>query len=351
LLMSAGAFLGGLLMVPSAGLALARLMGREVPKMPRVRSVLRPALLLLVFPLIVLLGHLVSQTSIAWLLLPPLHLLAVGLPILGLVYISRRGLPAESPQRTWGVFASGTALAPALILVAEIAALIAMLVLIATTISAQPDLANEVERLARRLSQVRDPDVFLQMLSPYILNPTVIFSVLSFGAVIVPIIEELLKPIGVWLLIGSPLTPVQGFSVGVLSGAGYALFENLALGSSGEAWAAVVLTRIGTGVIHIFTAGLMGWAMARAWSEGRYIRLGLAYTAAVLIHGLWNALSLLSAFSALPQISEDMQGYDLLVRAEVAVPLSLILFTFLTLALNPLFGCLIDSGRRKTVMG
>jgi hypothetical protein len=333
LLMAAGAFLGGVLMIPSAGLALARLTDREIPEWAHLRPILHPVLLsALGFLLVLLLGHLASQTSLAWLLLPPLHLLAVGLPILGLVYLARQGLSAGSPQRTWGVLASGTALAPALILVAEFAALIGMLAIVFTAISAQPDLANEIERLARRLSQVRDPDAILQILSPYILNPIAIFSALSFSAVAIPLIEELIKPIGVWLLINSSLTPVQGFSAGVLSGAGYALFENLALGSSGESWAAVVLARVGTGVIHIYTAGLMGWALALAWTERRYVRLGLAYLAAVLIHGLWNAISVLSALSALPSINQGPSGYAWLDRAGVAGPLGLILFTLLALA-------------------
>jgi RsiW-degrading membrane proteinase PrsW (M82 family) len=86
-----------------------------------------------------------------------------------------------------------------------------------------------------------------------------------------------------------PLTPVEGFTAGLLSGAGYALFESLALASGGEQWAALVFARIGTAGIHILTTGLTGWALVLAWRRRRFLRLAATYVFVVSVHGVWNA--------------------------------------------------------------
>jgi RsiW-degrading membrane proteinase PrsW (M82 family) len=130
----------------------------------------------------------------------------------------------------------------------------------------------------------------------------VIFAAFAFGAVIVPLIEEALKPLGVWFLAGSRLTPAEGFAAGALCGAGYALLESLLLSSNGGTeWVSLAFARIGTGVIHILTSALTGWALASAWAERRYLRLGAAYLGAVLIHGLWNGLTVLMVVAGLSQ--------------------------------------------------
>ena len=110
---------------------------------------------------------------------------------------------------------------------------------------------------------MESPGPLLDQLETYLMQPSTLYIALLFGALIVPLLEELFKPIGVWLLVGRKPSPAQGFAAGLLSGAGYALFENFSLGASaGEDWAMVVVARIGTSLIHIVTAGLMGWALS-----------------------------------------------------------------------------------------
>src|SRR4030067_2197270 len=100
--------------------------------------------------------------------------------------------------------------------------------------------------------------------------------------------------LGGWCLGGSRLPPAEGFTAGILCGAGYALVESLILSvDGGEQWVSLVFARIGTAVVHPLTSGLTGWALAYAWRENRYLRLGAAYLGAVLLHGLWNGLTML----------------------------------------------------------
>jgi hypothetical protein len=301
-LLSAGAMFSGLLLLPSAGYALLRIFKRTSPLVERLeafaRRFLQPAWLILLLPAVLLLGHLVSgQAQVAWFLLPVLHILAVGLPLLWLGYLGWRGLPSGSKQRTWGIFGAGLILGPGLIMILEIAVLGVIFTLGIVYIVLNPALAEELEALAFRLSFARNvPEDALRLFTPYLTHPLVLYTIFTYTAVFVPLIEEIFKPVGAWLLAGKPLAPAEGFAAGLLSGLGYALFENLAYSSMNSAgWTEVVISRIGTGLLHILTAGLTGWALALAWKEGRYVRLGIVYLAAVLLHGVWNGLALLTA--------------------------------------------------------
>lgn len=300
-LVAGGMAFCGLLLLPSAWYSLARLMGRPAQQTPPIFHRLRPTLLIFFLPLLVAAGYWVSRNSaISWLLLPPIHVLAVSLPILWLAYLAVRGLPTGSPQRTWGSFASGLALSPLLILAAEVAAILAGLGAWIVIVAMRPELAQTVNDLAERLStSAASPEIVQRILQPVVSNPQVIFTVLVFAAVIVPLIEEALKPLGVWLLAGRRLLPAEGFALGALSGTGYALIESLFLSSSSQDWAFVVFARIGTSAMHILTAGMVGWALASAWHSGRYTRLGAVYLLAVLSHGLWNGLTLSYVFAGM----------------------------------------------------
>ena len=135
----------------------------------------------------------------------------------------------------------------------------------------------------------------------------VIYAGLAFFAVLVPLLEEAIKPIGVWLLCGRRLTPGQGFAAGVLSGAGFALMETLGYSSATvDNWLGITLARAGTGVMHITTTALVSWALASTWKDGRYVRVFLTYLAAVIIHGVWNSLTV--GLAALGLSINDMSG-------------------------------------------
>jgi RsiW-degrading membrane proteinase PrsW (M82 family) len=252
------------------------------------------------------LGNLVAQNDrISWFLLPPLNVLATGLPVLWLVYIGTRGLIPGSPKRKWGVLAVGLTLGPFLILVLELLLLISLGILILLWLVIDPNLSNQLTNLAFRLEYAApNVDQVLKILLPYLLNPGLLFISFAFISVLIPIIEETLKPLGVWFLARQKITPAQGFTYGILSGAGFGLFENLGNTSGGGTdWALVAASRMSTLLLHCFTAGLVGWALASAWSQRRYIRLGISFTIAILIHGLWNGMAVLSSLGSLQNIS------------------------------------------------
>ena len=307
LMVAAGLATSGVLAIPVAGYGLARLLKRAVPLPNKLPGWWRWFVLGSVglFALALLIASLVgSIESIVWLILPPLHILGMGLPVMWLVWAGTRGLIQGPVQRTWGVFGAGLLMGPFLILIAETVLILFLAVLaffvLLVVVSTNPEIMTTLDRLAIQMQNVpNDPQQVLEVLGPTILRPELLLGSLFFVAVCVPLIEELIKPVGVWLLAGKNLTPRDGLVLGMLSGSGYALFENFLLGAAPDAWATLAVVRTGTSVMHIFTAGLTGWALALAWRERRYFRLVLAYFLASLIHGLWNANAVLFSFTLL----------------------------------------------------
>jgi RsiW-degrading membrane proteinase PrsW (M82 family) len=82
------------------------------------------------------------------------------------------------------------------------------------------------------------------------------------------------------------------FLWGVAGGAGFAAVEGMLNASmSTDAWLMVALLRVGSSAMHCLTAGLTGWGWGQVWTRRKWLYLLLAYTLAVVVHGVWNALS------------------------------------------------------------
>jgi len=309
-LSAAASAAAGLLLVPSAVYSFNRASGRKITLRYPDKWWLRPNILIFTLPAVLLLGHHAAQNDYLSLwFLPVFHIFAVGLPILWFLYLGVRDLPLGSKQRRWGVLASGLALGPFMIMLVEFLLLGVVIFAGVIFLLNQPDGLNELYASFETLvNSSADPDQIVANLGPYFLKPGILLLVFLFVSVIVPLVEEALKPVGVWLLINRSLTPTEGFAAGLISGAGYAFFESAALSSTADEWMLVVVARIGTAVIHILTAGLMGWAMVYSWRYSKYTRLGLSYVGVVCLHGLWNGLTLLMMLAFI--VEEFNPGLD-----------------------------------------
>lgn len=289
------------LLLPSAGFALARLAGQQVERYPGQGKINPWVFILLLgtsFSIFLFAGAMISQSiPLAWIVLPILHILVIGIPVATILYLGGRGLPKGSPQRAWGIFGAGMTLGPGLIFVLEIIALLAAAFAAALLIALSPDQLDKLSHLVEQLQTVNlNPDEILPILQPYLKNPLIILGVLIFMSGIVPMLEEGFKPIGVWLLVKRRLTPAEGFTAGLLSGAGFALVESLGYTSSGgQGWVSSVLLRAPTALMHILACGLTGWGLTKAVSQHRIRWLLAGYGSAVAIHGLWNGFTLAAA--------------------------------------------------------
>jgi RsiW-degrading membrane proteinase PrsW (M82 family) len=207
-----------------------------------------------------------------------------------------------------------------------------VLVMVVVWLSSQPGTAQQITLLAQRLANAgTDPEIILRILRPAAMQPSVLISVLLVSSGLVPLIEELIKPLGLWVLVGKKLTPAQGFLAGLLSGAAFALLESLGsiASPSGQAWLTLVLGRTGTGILHTVTTGLMGWALASTWRDGRYLRLAGVYLLAVGLHGLWNVFGMLMALPILLGPASVPGPLVVFVRLGQIAPLALLVLAVL----------------------
>ena len=247
----------------------------------------------------ILIGYQISGIkTINWLFLPILTIPAVVLPLLALLALGTQKLRFGTRWQSWNVLGLGMTLVPLVLFVLEIAVVIIIFFVIIAYIITQPELASELQGLSQQIILLGpESEAARDLLSPFLTKPGVIITTLVYIAILVPALEEIFKQLGLWLLAGKLESPAQGFTLGALSGAGYALIETIGVSSQTGEWASLLFSRIGTGLLHITTSALMGAAIVLAWRERQYLRLIGTYFLAVTLHGLWNTFAMLFTFS------------------------------------------------------
>lgn len=352
--MAAGGLLGGqslpffslawaslfflLLLIPSLVNALIQLGVVRRPLWGIPHHLRLATLLLLFFPLLVLAGDFLSlQSQLAWALLPPLQILVTVIPVLWIFEVGRRGLSLSGARRGWGMVSFNLLVSQPFILAAELVLILFLGLLALLWLAGRPELVAELQRLAQRITDAgMDPALLQHILLPYLQQPLVILAILVVAAGLVPLLEELFKPLAVWGLVKRPLDPVDGFVGGMLCGATFTLVETLGnLANPVEMWAVVVVSRFGTALLHITASGLVGWGLASALSEGRYARLGAAYLVSAGLHAIWNVFGLLLGIAPLIEGTAPSAFVRLAQRLGMIAPAALailmvVLFLILT---------------------
>ncbi len=295
----------GALMVPSAVYAGRRLFGKGNPHLIQWGKY---AWISYFVPVLILLGYWM-QNSPSWIrgILPFVHVLANTAGVFWLLDIARRKLPKQSGSRFWGTFASGLGLTPLVTFILEILILIGIGLVWLVLMNLVPEFRQDLLDLATRFQESSgDLQSVQNAFGVFTAHRGVLFTLFMYVAFLIPVVEELFKPAAVWLLLRRKLSPEEGFVLGATSGAGYALFENLTIGATADAWTFVTLTRVGTAAVHIFTAGLMGWGLASAFKDKKYVLAVSTYLGAVVLHGVWNGLNILSSVGNFSAVQERL---------------------------------------------
>ncbi len=307
---AAAATLLSLLIIPVVALAFRRLAGK-----PPARGILafrlnaRHAGLLLVIYLLTLAGGLfVSKfPELDWLTMPALNVLALSLPMILLLWLGTRELPPSSPQRNWTTLSLGMTFSPLVIMVIELLVIFVGLILIVVLLTlAIPDLPAKLQEFALMMETAQatmqfPQDDFARLLQ----SPIVVGALLIFTAGIVPLVEEAIKPAGVWLLSGRDLTPRDGWVLGLLSGAGFALVENLGNLAIGEGWTFLVIARGGATALHMFNTALIGYTFVLSRRQKRWRWVILAFIGTLLLHALWNSVAVIATVASLSSNSAN----------------------------------------------
>jgi hypothetical protein len=258
--------------------------------------------LITIWPLIVLAGYLASQNEFSTIFLAPLTIIAIAVPVWWLVEFSRRGLPRSTKLREWGTLSIGITLTPILIILIELIVVAIVTIIVLIGLGFQENFNFHFSSLLNNInpfqSEIGELDQILYDLMEYPIVSTGLFLVVGFLA---PLIEEIFKPFAIWFLLKRPLRNYEGFSLGLISGGAFTLLESagMILQLNASDWLAAVLLRAATGVLHIGLSGLVGFGVTRNWNRKRYGKGVLYILAAVLLHGVWNSLALLSGYSSI----------------------------------------------------
>lgn len=258
---------------------------------------------ILVLPVIFFIGWIVSgHATLSVFFLGLINVLVTGIPVLWVSQVGQAGINGGSQSRKWRIFGFSFTIMPFLVMIVEIVMLVIMAGCVgfwlAFKISINPQLKSELLFLVNQISRSEgDLDSVYHSIKPYVIQPGFFFWGLAIFSGIIPLIEEILKPIAIWALAGRKISPQEGFVGGLLCGAGFALMENLLyfqMVVTPDEWLFVALGRIGTTALHMLVSGLVGWGLARTWREGKWIPLIVMTLSAVSLHGFWNAVAMLA---------------------------------------------------------
>lgn len=290
-----------LLTIPSLITAIRRLTGQPVRSLPRGLFLVASITLVLIAP-VVLLGNHLSKTAGGHWLFGLLNVFIIFIPLWWFLELGRLRLNRGSAQRQWGVTAFSFFITLPVVIVVEMIILGIGLLIGAVWLVQQPEFAPMLQQLEQVFSSgALDPQDLAFDWLPLLQKPGVIVAFILGAALVVPLIEELLKPLGVWALIRRELTPAGGFTAGMICGAAFALLESLFSLSavSGGEWLYTVAGRAGTGLLHLTLTGFNGWALAASWKDGGFSRVGFTYFITVLVHGAWNLFAMLMGLNML----------------------------------------------------
>jgi RsiW-degrading membrane proteinase PrsW (M82 family) len=260
----------------------------------------------ILFPLSLGLGYLAYDRNVLSSLLGPIaHVSAAAIPVIIAVTIVRSKGPRVSPRRLWGQFLAGVWATPVFALAIEISFLILVLLIIIMGLIGTPSGQEIIERFIQ-------PDAWSSAsaydnLLLFVQQPWAVIQLLGFIVLLVPLIEEVLKTMAIWPLLGRRLAPSEAFLSGALGGAGYAFVEAMFLTQPGPEWTATMFARSGATLMHTFTAGLSCWGVAQLVQQRQWRRFVGAFLSAVAMHAVWNLVAVgIGVVSISGELQQDL---------------------------------------------
>jgi RsiW-degrading membrane proteinase PrsW (M82 family) len=285
----------GLSILPGVFFSFQRMLGKSIrPSQIKPVKVWQAIALAASWIGAVLLSDYISQNlPLGWLAAAPFYIISIGLPIALLVWIGLGGIPLGSRNRFWGSLGLGMTVGPFLASLLELFVYVGFLLFFLFLLALNPNWLATLQQIIAQIHGLTDIDSVMKILAPYLLNPYILICIFLTLGVFTPLIEETIKPAVVWILAKRLQRPSEGFALGIISGAGFALVESLLASSTpGQGWGQLLAVRAGGGLMHIFASGVMGWGIASAW-QGKRLRLLGSYVVSVMVHGIWNSAAIL----------------------------------------------------------
>jgi hypothetical protein len=291
----------GISAIPSCIFAIRRLsIKTEKPGKLKNTLILASICLMGLAPLVLLTKLPIFTPTPAWLMALS-NVLFIAIPAWWIVELGSLNLPQISRQKTWGLLNFSAFITMPVIIVFEGLLLVIGATGLMVWLSKRQEYATLVDQLKNLMYVNLDSaKLLLDQYESLIREPVVIGLLVLVIALIVPLVEELLKPLAIWFFIKKQWSPHEGFIAGMVCGGAFAVVESLIALASADSgsWLVLVAARSGTALLHIVTAGLSGWALTSSWLDGKYLRVGVAYLVAVFLHGLWNFLAISAGISS-----------------------------------------------------
>jgi len=324
------------LLLPLLVTSVRKLRGRAIPvvKLPPIKF-WQLAALLGIWLVLIIVGSIVNTRAGYGEVIAALFFsLGIALPIAGIVWIAIGGLPVGSWRRIWATLGISMVGSTLVAVILEYSLVGSAAVVAGLVAAFNPKWLAILQQVRNQLTNSSDMQALLTTLAPYLTNPLVFLVVLLFTAGVAPIIEETIKPAAVWLIGKRLQSPAEGFALGAICGAGFAMLEGtLAASSMGQMLGIGSAVRLPSSLMHITASGLMGWAIASFRLEKRTWRLVGIFVLSAGIHSLWNGSVLLGIYGALrftlQNASPDLLG-SLLVLTGIGL-LGLLLVTIMVL--------------------
>ena len=110
-------------------------------------------------------------------------------------------------MRKWRIFGFSITLLPILVILVELLAVVLLggmgLAYVGLRSAADPQVERDIAYLTNQIMAYGDNiDALIQFLKPFILQPPIIYWALAIFGGIIPIIEEVIKPLALWTLAG-----------------------------------------------------------------------------------------------------------------------------------------------------
>jgi RsiW-degrading membrane proteinase PrsW (M82 family) len=292
-------FFMGLMNLPAFVHSIKRLKGKDA-RVKKGSLFKRASLSLVVWGVLLVIGHLIAQSQTAVLALAPITVLAIILPTWWIIEFARRGLDRPSPFKESSTLTMGLTINPLVIMIVETLLVILVGLVVFIILGLQPGTLTELLEIAN------SPDLAqgsLENLEELLFNlaqdPMVATALFLIIGVVAPFTEELFKPLAVWFMPKKTATPKDGFILGLISGGAFAFLESVSMVSqiNFQDWIISVSMRSATGMLHIGLSGLVGYGIAKAKYEKRWGFALLYLLGAAVLHGLWNSMALLNGYS------------------------------------------------------
>lgn len=244
----------------------------------------------------------------------------IAVATLTFAWIGAGGLARGSRRRLLGALGFSITGSSLIAIVLQYIPIILGLVAAGVAAASNPQLLETIRQMQAQLENSGSLDELLNLLAPYLTQPWVLAVLLAYAAGVAPLTEELVKPLAVWLLGRRLQSPAQGFALGALGGAGFAIIEGFLSASMLVETPVIGLpARLASSLMHVTLSGIMGWGIASALLQKRWGRLAGAYALSVTLHGLWNGSAVLAVYGSLRTILPGADPADMVSLGSMAL--------------------------------